>query len=174
MMTPTSACNDLSNNLRQFGEHLAEIRVVLTEFGPASEDTALVDMLRDPLDELIGRQSEALEIAGKIRLGTESTGDSLHQLVLLHRKMIQMTQYYYANLWSHEIQTSLDQFGLEGGVESEKWVKIMLSDLKHGCMLTGNLQEGLLACWEAFVVQAEKVFISMQVARTTSNQVLDQ
>jgi hypothetical protein len=162
---------DLAKSLHRLGEHLAELRTMITEFGPSEDDTALVDMFRDPLDELIGRQEEVQQQALDLYLRTESVASIdliLNELTSLHQNIIEWIHDYIEKLACYENLSSLERFGSEAGDESEKWARIVLSDLQRFWTMTSQLQEDLITCWQALVIQASRTYISIQATNNVS------
>jgi hypothetical protein len=161
-MTMEDAFTRLPAEFHRLGESLAAARITIVEDHPLADDSVLVDVFRDPVEDLIGRTGETLNLALEARQAIESgmDADQIRRLLIAcHHKHNEISDLYHSELAPYARMASLVSFGRRRGGEWLHWSRCVRDDLERCRPVIDAIDRALLECWQELSAPAGKITI---------------
>jgi hypothetical protein len=153
-------------------ERLFELQTTVSEDGPSVEDSVLVELMMDALDEALGWLEAADQRLGEgeqfVRLNRPDVYQAALALVQAQAFAQRMSQGFRGRLTGFEHFKALEQFGQERGPEWQAWSQSVLEGLFAGSEAIRTLEQAFLGCWHEMVERIGSSAIPVQL--TTINE----
>lgn len=151
-MALESAITHVLERLQALHEALAALHTTIAEDRPVHGDSALVEILSDSAENLVGWTAEAQQIA---RDGWHALlrgdGDTTRRaLAACHEQIIRVDRALRSDLLGYERLADLGRFGRTQGGEWRAWARIVHHALKSCQPPLFDVEDALLACWQEF------------------------
>jgi hypothetical protein len=158
--------------IRVLKERLLELQTTISEDGPSVQESVLVELMTDALDEVLGWLEEADQRLGLGEPFVRVVRPDLYQTALALVEALafvqRMTESFRGRLTNFEQLTALEQFGQERGLEWQAWSSSVLLGLSACNEPIRALEESFLQCWREVVERIGTCAIPVQV--TTINE----
>jgi hypothetical protein len=155
--------------LHTLRERLLELQTTISEDGPLTEESVLVELMTDALDEVLGWLEEADQMLGFGQHFVQGLRPDVYQTGLALVKALgfvqRMTEGFRGRLYSFEHFKALEQFGRERGPEWQAWSGSVFEGLFSCNEQLRVLEEGFLGCWREVVERIATSALPVQVAR---------
>jgi hypothetical protein len=150
-MALEAAFCDLAARLGALREELIDLRTTVLEDKPLHGDAALVDVLADAIDDVLGWIEEALTDA---TTGRQAVEDDLNvhrarrALVACQERYLRIMRRWTLDLLSYDHLAELMRFGRRRGREWRAWTESASSALAASHRTIFDVQEALCRCWQ--------------------------
>lgn len=154
-----------AHNLR---EALNQARVTIVEDKPHYGETALVQLLEDEVEDLLGWLDEARAAAADAHAAVKAPANlerAREALSVCHSRSNRVVQRYYASVMSYHRFDQLVTLGNERGGEWNAWGGATRQGLERCAPRLHELNEALFRCW---VELAERIGMNSIHIQTSS------
>ena len=150
-MSVDQVFSQLSTQVFELLEQLANLRKTVTEDGPARDEAVLVDVFRDLLDDLHDQLNPAFQAFSIGQLAAQSGDIQTVRRALSqgHTEWLIFSNGFHTRLLTYERSDDLVRFGRTNKANWERWTHIIQSGLNQCQAKILQIESSLLTAWRA-------------------------
>ncbi len=163
-MTLKNSITALNQALQALSELMEELRLTIQEDHPLQEESALVDLFGDAVEDCLGWLQEARRIA----LEQQGELDTHTDLLRIRRalpacqELLGRCERRYHNLVAYDSLRDILNFGRQHGGEWQAWTTSVKESLESCQPYFDEIHQALFHCWNEIADRVGALSVSIQ------------